>query len=81
MKNISLVIGSTGLIGKKLLFELDKKGDEVIAVSRRPIQGIPSNINVLVIDFNHFIKSLPLIANRIVYSRLYSQHWKKWIHD
>ncbi len=55
MKNISLVIGSTGLIGKKLLFELDKKGDEVIAVSRRPIQGIPSNINVLVIDFNHFV--------------------------
>tara|TARA_Y100000590_G_scaffold68848_1_gene75053 strand:+ start:10298 stop:11968 length:1671 start_codon:yes stop_codon:yes gene_type:complete len=37
--------------------------------------------NMQLIDFNHFIKSLPLIANRIVYSRLYSQHWKKWIHD
>ena len=66
MKNISLVIGSTGLIGKKLLFELDKKGDEVIAVSRRPIQGIPSNINVLVIDFNHFIVngSFPVCEQR-----------------
>ncbi|MEC9415479.1 MAG: NAD(P)H-binding protein [Pseudomonadota bacterium] len=55
MTNISLVIGSTGLIGKKLLFELDKKGDEVIAVSRRSIKGISSNINVLIIDFNDFI--------------------------
>ena len=37
--------------------------------------------NMQLIDFNHFIKSLPLIANRIVYSRLYSQHWKQWIND
>ena len=37
MSNTSLVIGSTGLVGKKLLFELAKKESEVIAITRRPI--------------------------------------------
>lgn len=31
------------------------------------------------IDLNHFIKCIPSIANRIIYSRLYSQHWKQWL--
>lgn len=31
------------------------------------------------IDLNHFIRCIPLIANRIVDSRLYSQHWKQWL--
>jgi len=31
------------------------------------------------IDMNHFLKSTPLLANRIIYSRLYSQHWKQWL--
>ena len=34
-----------------------------------------------IIDFNRLILSLPKIANRIVLSRLYSQHWKQWIND
>ena len=41
MSNTSLVIGSTGLVGKKLIFELAKKESEVIAISRRPIINLP----------------------------------------
>lgn len=33
-----------------------------------------SNLRV---DFNHFLKSIPLIARRIVCSRLFSQRWKQ----
>ena len=33
------------------------------------------------IDFNRLISALPKIANRIVLSRLLSQHWKQWISD
>jgi len=57
MSNISLVIGSTGLIGKKLLFELSAKGDEIIAVTRKPIKNIPSDISILDIDFDNFLDS------------------------
>ena len=32
-----------------------------------------------IIDLNHFISCIPSIANRVVYSRLLSQHWKQWI--
>ena len=34
-----------------------------------------------VIDLNHFILNIPSIANRVVYSRLFSQHWKQWTSD
>ena len=32
-----------------------------------------------IIDLNYFIRCIPSIANRIVYSRLFSQHWKQWL--
>jgi hypothetical protein len=28
---------------------------------------------------NHLLRSLPKIINRIVYSRIFSQHWKEWV--
>ena len=56
MSNTSLVIGSTGLIGKKLLFELAKKGAEVIAITRRPIDNLPENISLLNINFDDFTR-------------------------
>ena len=31
------------------------------------------------IDLNHFIRCIPSIANRVVYSRLFSQHWTQWL--
>jgi len=61
MSNISLVIGSTGLVGKKLLFELAEKGSEVIAITRRSIRNLPENISLLNINFDDFLEngSLP----------------------
>jgi len=32
-----------------------------------------------IIDLNHFIRCIPSIANRVVYSRLFSQHWTQWL--
>ena len=61
MSGASLVIGSTGLIGKKLIFELAKKDKEVIAITRRPISKLPENVNLLKLNFDNFLKngSLP----------------------
>jgi len=61
MSSISLVIGSTGLIGNHLLFELAKKGSEVIAITRRSISNLPENVSLLNINFDDFLEngSLP----------------------
>ena len=61
MSNTSLVIGSTGLIGKKLIFELAKKNSEVFAITRRSISNLPENVGLLDINFDDFLKngSLP----------------------
>ena len=57
----SLVIGSTGLIGKKLIFELAKKDSKVIAIARRSISNLPENVSLLDINFDDFLEngSLP----------------------
>tara|TARA_Y100000591_G_scaffold32112_1_gene23841 strand:- start:48811 stop:49455 length:645 start_codon:yes stop_codon:yes gene_type:complete len=61
MSGTSLVIGSTGLIGKKLIFELAKKDSEVIAITRRSISNLPENVTLLEINFDDFLDngSLP----------------------
>ena len=61
MSGASLVIGSTGLIGKKLIFELAKKDSEVIAIARRSISNLPEKVSLLDINFDDFLKngSLP----------------------
>ena len=61
MSNTSLVIGSTGLIGKKLIFELAKKDLEIIAITRRSISNLPENVGLLDVNFDDFLKngSLP----------------------
>ena len=55
MSGVSLVIGSTGLIGKKLIFELSKKDSEIIAIARRSINNLPENVNLLKINFDDFL--------------------------
>ena len=55
MSGVSLVIGSTGLIGKKLIFELAKKDSEVIAISRRSISNLPENVTLLNLNFDDFL--------------------------
>ncbi len=57
MSNTSLVIGSTGLVGKKLLFELAKKESEVIAITRRFISNLPENVSLLNINFDDFVEN------------------------
>jgi uncharacterized protein YbjT (DUF2867 family) len=61
MSGASLVIGSTGLIGKKLISELAKKDSEVIAITRRSISNLPENVSLLDINFDDFLEngSLP----------------------
>ena len=57
MSGVSLVIGSTGLIGKKLIFELAKKDSKVIAITRRSISNLPENITLLNLNFDDFLKN------------------------
>ena len=61
MSGVSIVIGSTGLIGKKLIFELAKKDSEVIAITRRSISNLPENVTLLNLNFDDFLDngSLP----------------------
>lgn len=55
MHNKSIVLGSTGLIGKHLLTYLGKKDLSVIAITRRPIEDIPKNASPMIIDFDEFL--------------------------
>ena len=59
--SISIIAGSTGLIGRNVVETLCNKQESVIALTRRPISDLPINANQLVIDFDSFEKngSLP----------------------
>ena len=57
MRDVSLVIGSTGLVGSRLINELAIKGNHVIAVSRRPLEDLPDNVEVLNINFEEFLEN------------------------
>ena len=54
---ISIIAGSTGLIGRNILEILCNKQESVIALTRRPISHLPINANQLVIDFDSFQKN------------------------
>ena len=54
---ISIIAGSTGLIGRNVLEVLCDKQESVIALTRRPISHLPINANQLVIDFDSFEKN------------------------
>lgn len=55
MHNKSIVLGSTGLIGKHLLTYLGDKDLNVIAITRRSIKDIPKNASPMIIDFDEFL--------------------------
>lgn len=55
MHNKSIVLGSTGLIGKHLLTYLGEKDSSVIAITRRPIDNMPKNVSPMIIDFDEFL--------------------------
>ena len=63
--SISIVAGSTGLIGRNVIEALSNKNQSVVALTRRSISNLPHNITELIIDFDAFEKhgSLPPCSN------------------
>jgi len=63
--NISIVAGSTGLIGRNVIEVLSNTNQSVVALTRRSISNLPHNITELIIDFDAFEKhgSLPPCSN------------------
>ena len=57
MTTTSIVLGSSGLIGAHLLYELKKKDTNIVAVMRRSEKNLPKKIIPLVIDFDDFIEN------------------------
>ena len=63
--SISIVAGSTGLIGRKVIEVLSNTNQSVFALTRRSTPNLPHNITELIIDFDAFEKhgSLPPCSN------------------
>ena len=63
--SISIVAGSTGLIGRNVIEALSNTNQSVVALTRRSISNLPHNITELIIDFDAFEKhgSLPPCSN------------------
>ena len=61
----SFIAGSTGLIGGNVIKVLSNKKQSAIALTRRSIPNLPSNITEMIIDFDAFEKngSLPSCNN------------------
>ena len=62
MVNASIIVGSTGLVGKMLHTNLIDKNIEVLAITRRPVTQTSEIKNFLQINFDSFLKNgkLPL---------------------
>ena len=63
--SISIVAGSTGLIGRNVIEVLSNTNQSVVALTRRSISNLPHNITELIIDFDALEKqgSLPPCSN------------------
>ena len=61
----SIIAGSTGLIGGNVIKVLSNKKQSAIALTRRSIPNLPSNVTEVIIDFDAFEKngSLPSCNN------------------
>ena len=59
--SISIIAGSTGLVGSNILSQLCNKNHKVVALARKPISGLPSKATELIVDFDSFLTngSLP----------------------
>ena len=53
--HLSIIAGSTGLVGKSILNQLCEDNHNVIAISRKPISGLHPKATELVIDFESFL--------------------------
>ena len=59
--SISIIAGSTGLVGSNILIQLCNNNHKVVALARKPISGLPSKATELIVDFDSFLTngSLP----------------------
>ena len=59
--SISIIAGSTGLVGSHILIQLCNNNHKVVALARKPISGLPSKATELIVDFDSFLTngSLP----------------------
>ena len=59
--SISIIAGSTGLVGSNILIQLCNNNHNVVALARKPISGLPSKATELIVDFDSFLThgSLP----------------------
>ena len=53
--HLSIIAGSTGLVGNNVLNQLCEDNHNVIAISRKPISGLNPKATELVIDFESFL--------------------------
>jgi uncharacterized protein YbjT (DUF2867 family) len=53
--HLSIIAGSSGLVGNNILNQLCEDNHNVIAISRKPILGLPPKVTELVIDFESFL--------------------------
>ena len=53
--HLSIIAGPTGLVGNNILNQLCEDNHNVIAISRKPILGLPPKATELVIDFESFL--------------------------
>ena len=59
--SISIIAGSTGLVGSNILIQLCNNNHKVVALARKPISELPSKATELIVDFDSFLTngSLP----------------------
>ena len=53
--HLSIIAGSSGLVGNNILNQLCEDNHNVIAISRKPISGLHPKATELVIDFESFL--------------------------
>ena len=58
--SISLIAGSTGLIGSNILSQLSDSNHNVIALARAPIPKLPLEAKELIIDFDSILSNASL---------------------
>ena len=53
--HLSIIAGSSGLVGNNILNQLCEDNHNVIAISRKPISGLRPKATELVIDYESFL--------------------------
>ena len=54
MKNFTIA-GATGLVGNNIVHQLAARGDKPVALARRKIKDLPTNAELLEVDFRQFL--------------------------